>query len=68
MLGNVRRAGSRSSLVWTTSWTRNADDVATPRFWAEAWVWMARPEGPERAVQTLEIEGVVELIEALRAA
>jgi hypothetical protein len=29
---------------------------------------MARPEGIERAVRTLEIEGVSELVEALRAA
>jgi hypothetical protein len=29
---------------------------------------MARPDGTERAVPTLAIEGVVELIEALRAA
>jgi hypothetical protein len=31
-------------------------------------VVMARPEGLERAVQTLEIEGVRELVKALRAA
>jgi len=30
--------------------------------------WMARPEGTERAVQILEIEGVGEPVEALQAA
>jgi hypothetical protein len=35
---------------------------------SEARVWMARPEGFERAVQTLKIEGVDELVAALRAA
>jgi hypothetical protein len=30
--------------------------------------WMARPEGPERAVPTLEIVGVRELVAAIQAA
>jgi hypothetical protein len=34
---------------------------------AEAQVWMARPEGFERAVQTLRIDGVEELVRAIRA-
>jgi hypothetical protein len=29
---------------------------------------MARPEGTQRAVQTLRVEGVEELIQAMRAA
>lgn len=35
---------------------------------AEARVWMARPEGSERAMQTLRVEGVKELVRALVAA
>jgi hypothetical protein len=35
---------------------------------AEARVWMARPEGTQRAVQTLRVEGVQELVRLLRAA
>ena len=35
---------------------------------ADAWVWMARPDGSERAVQTLHVEGVEELVHALVAA
>lgn len=35
---------------------------------AEARVWMARPEGAERAVPTLKVEGVAELVAALAAA
>jgi len=29
---------------------------------------LARPEGPERAVQTLKIEGIAELVDSLLAA
>jgi hypothetical protein len=35
---------------------------------AEARVWMARPEGFERAVPTIVIDGVADLIRVLRAA
>jgi hypothetical protein len=35
---------------------------------AAARVWMARPEGSQGAMQTLRVEGVEELIQALRAA
>lgn len=35
---------------------------------SEARVWMARPEGSERAMQTLRVVGVAELVRALLAA
>jgi len=35
---------------------------------SEARVWMARPEGSERAVQTLPVEGVADLVRVLLAA
>ena len=35
---------------------------------AEAWVFLARPEGPQRAVQTLPVERVEELSRLLRVA
>jgi hypothetical protein len=35
---------------------------------ADAWVWVARPEGSERAVQTLNVDGVQALVRALQAA
>jgi hypothetical protein len=32
---------------------------------ADAWVWVARPEGSERAVPTLRVRGVDELVRVL---